>query len=167
MLMDGRGIIGFLPRRFGLLMGLQAESYHRIERLFAVRERPLGVYTSTVGDTLDVRLEVQERHAYTLQLELTYAFHDPETGRRAPEAQIRVYTDAHLAEALHCHPGRGRWDVLDLHAPAAEILRHRLRMASFLSRWLEYLSAQGHSPFTLRPAHQEWPRGLSICEVPD
>ncbi len=149
MQLETRGIIHLLPSRFGLLMGLQAESYHRLERLFAVHARAPGVYVSGVGDGLDVRVEVFERHTYTLQMELSYAFHDPDTGRRAPEAQVRMYLDAHLAEALHCHPGRGRWDVLDLRAPPQHILRHRLRMASFLSRWLEYLAAQGHMPHTL------------------
>ncbi len=153
MHLETREIIKLLPGRFGLLMGLQAESYHRLERLFAPQRRAPGVYLSTVGDALDVRLDLREHHAYTLELELSYAFNDPDTGRRAPEAQIRMYTDAHLAEALHCHPGRGRWDVLDLRAPPRLILRHRLRMASFLSRWLEYLAAQGHAPHTLRAQH--------------
>lgn len=157
MFLGTRDIASLLPGRFATLMGLQAESYHRLERLFALHGRALGTYVSDVRDGLDVHLALRERHAYTLELELSYAFHDPDTGRRAPEAQIRVYTDAHLAEALHCHPGRGRWDVLDLRAPVEAILRHRLRMASFLSRWLEYLAAQGHAPDTLVEAPADAP----------
>ncbi len=153
MHLETREIIQLLPSRFGLLMGLQAESYHRLERLFALSRREPGVvYVSSTGDGLDLRLELHARHAYTLELELSYVFEDPDTGRRAPEAQVRVYTDAHLAEALHCQPGRGRWDALDLRATPQRILRHRLRMAGFLSRWLEYLAAQGHGPHTLRVA---------------
>ncbi|MBU6404414.1 MAG: DUF1249 domain-containing protein [Pseudomonadota bacterium] len=159
MYLTAREISALLPGRFSMLMGLQAESFHRLERLFALRTRAAGIYMSDVGDGMNVHLDLRERHAYTLELELTYAFHDPDTGRRAPEAQIRMYTDAHLAEALHCHPGRGRWDVLNLRAPPPLILRHRLRMASFLSRWLEFLDAHGHAPQTLVavPAHAPEP----------
>ena len=141
----------WLPSRFAMLMGLQAESYHRIVRLFAPQSLRLGHYLSVVGDGLDVRLHLYARHAYTLELELTYMVCDPSTGRHPPEAQIRVYNDAHMAEVLHCHPGRGRWLYLDPHGPTPLITRYRMHMATFLSRWLQYLAEQGHSSDTLRP----------------
>ena len=55
----------------------------------------------------------------------------------------------HVAEALHCHPGRHLWQVLGPFPPAHTVLQHRLRMNGFLSRWLEYLGEQGHSIGTL------------------
>ncbi len=141
----------WLPSRFAMLMGLQAESYHRIVRLFAPQLLRPGQYLSVVGDGLDVRLHLYACHAHTLELELTYMVCDPTTGRHPPEAQIRVYSDAHMAEALHCHPGRGRWLHLDPHGPTPIIARYRMHMATFLSRWLQYLTEQGHSTATLRP----------------
>ncbi len=101
-----------LPGRFEFLMGLYAENYHRLARLFAPQQLAPGRYVSDVGDGLDVHLHVQECHPYTLELELTYDFVDAHTGQRAPSAQLRMYTDAHVAEALHCHPGRHLWQVL-------------------------------------------------------
>lgn len=138
-----------LPGRFEFLMGLYAENYHRLTRLFAPQRLAPGRYVSDVDDGLDVLLHVQECHPYTLELELTYDFVDARTGQRAPSAQLRMYTDAHVAEALHCHPGQHLWQVLGPFSSAHTVFQHRLRMNSFLSRWLEYLVEQGHSIGTL------------------
>ena len=147
VVLDSRNAL--LPGRFGFLMGLYAENYHRLVKLFAPQELSPGFYVSSVDDGLDVRLQVQEKHPYTLELELTYNFVDAHTGQPSPSAQLRMYTDAHVAEALHCHPGRHLWQVLGPFPPAHTVLQHRLRMNGFLSRWLEYLAEQGHSMGTL------------------
>lgn len=145
--LDNRSAL--LPGRFEFLMGLYAENYHRLTHLFAPQTLAPGRYRSSVDDGLDVHLHVQERHPYTLELELTYAFVDAQTGHPSPSAQLRMYTDAHVAEALHCHPGRHLWQVLGPFPEAHTVLQHRLRMNGFLSRWLEYLAEQGHSAGTL------------------
>ena len=152
MLADRITAAALLPGRFELLMGLYAENYHRLARLFAPQQLAVGHYVSDVDDGLDVHLEVQVRHPYTIELELTYDLRDADTGLRAPSAQIRMYTDAHVAEVLHCHPGRRLWQVLGPFPPPRTVLQHRMRMASFLSRWLEYLDGQGHSAGTLMRA---------------
>ncbi|WP_201316231.1 DUF1249 domain-containing protein [Dyella sp. EPa41] len=149
VVLDSRNAL--LPGRFGFLMGLYAENYHRLAKLFAPQQLSPGFYVSSVDDGLDVRLQVQEKHPYTLELELTYNFVDAHTGQPSPSAQLRMYTDAHVAEALHCHPGRHLWQVLGPFPPAHTVLQHRLRMNGFLSRWLEYLAEQGHSMGTLEP----------------
>jgi uncharacterized protein len=135
----------FLPDRFGLLMGLYEENYRRLTRLFAPHRLAIGEYQSSVGDGLDVLLSIQERHPYTIEIGLSYGVMDASTGHPAPSAQLRMYLDAHVAEALHCEPGRDLWQVLGPLAPARNVMQHRLRMNSFLDRWLEYLAEQGHS----------------------
>jgi uncharacterized protein len=75
-----------LPGRFGFLMGLYAENYHRLARLFGPQQLAPGRYVSDVDDGLNVHLHLQERHPYTLELELTYDFVDAHTGQRAPSA---------------------------------------------------------------------------------
>ena len=145
--LDSRSAL--LPGRFEFLMGLYAENYHRLAHLFAPQTLAPGRYRSSVDDGLDVHMHVQERHPYTLELELTYDFVDAHTGHPTPSAQLRMYTDAHVAEALHCHPGRHLWQVLGPFPEAHTVLQHRLRMNGFLSRWLEYLAEQGHSAGTL------------------
>jgi uncharacterized protein YqiB (DUF1249 family) len=139
----------FLPNRLEWLMGLYDENHRRLARLFAPERLGVGEYVSCVDDGLDVRLSVQERHPYTLELGLSYAVVDVTTGNPAPSAQLRSYLDAHLTEALHCEPGRDLWQVLGPLAPARNVMLHRLRMNGFLNRWLQYLAEQGHSLATL------------------
>ncbi|MGH8192173.1 MAG: DUF1249 domain-containing protein [Rhodanobacteraceae bacterium] len=139
----------FLPDRFEWLMGLYTENHRRLARLFAPERLCVGEYVSCVDDGLDVRLSVQERHPYTLELGLSYAVMDETTGNPAPSAQLRAYLDARMTEALHCEPGRDLWQVLGPLAPARNVMLHRLRMNGFLNRWLEYLAEQGHSLGTL------------------
>ncbi|MBS0431790.1 MAG: DUF1249 domain-containing protein [Proteobacteria bacterium] len=138
-----------LPGRFAWLMGLYAENHQRLLRLFAPQRLPVGEYVSSVDDGLDLRLVIQERHRYTVELGLSYELLDASTGQPAPSAQLRMYLDAHTTEALHCQPGRQLWQVLGPFAPGRNVLQHRLRMNSFLNRWLEYLAEQGHSIGTL------------------
>ncbi len=138
-----------LPSRFAYLMGLYAENYHRLMRLFAPQSLAVGRYVSSVDDGIDVQLDVIERHAYTLELKLSYRLRDRDTGEAAPSAWMRMYNDAHVAEVSHCHPGKHLWDALGPFPATKTLFAHRMRMASFLNRWLEYLAEQGHSRGTL------------------
>ncbi len=135
--------------RFAYLMGLYAENYWRLVRLFGPDRLDLGRWLSRVGDGLDVELLVIERHAYTLDLKLSYLFRDDLTGRPDPSAHVRVYRDARMAEVTACYVGSRLEDVLGRHAPARTVFEHRLRMNAFLDKWLEYLAERGHSRFTL------------------
>lgn len=140
--------------RFAWLMGLYAENHRRMTRLFHPAALTPGAYASSVGDGLDLRLDVLERHAYTIELRLSYTLRDPLTGEPDPSAYIRYYRDARQTEATHCYLGKCWQDVLGLHPPAAVLLGHRLRMNTFLGKWLEYLGERGHGFATLdlRPA---------------
>jgi len=140
-----------LPSRFSWLMGLYAENYHRLSRLFAPQDLELGSYLSSLDDGLDVRLDVLERHRYTLDLHLTYNFIDSATGERAPSAQLRMYRDAHMAEVIDCRADRRLARAIGPLQPARSVFQQRVRMSSFLNRWLEYLAEQGHSIGTLEP----------------
>ena len=68
-----------IPRitRLGWLMGLYAENHALLQRLFAPAGLPCGRHVSSVGDGLDVMLDVEARHAYTVELRLSYALLDP------------------------------------------------------------------------------------------
>ena len=140
-----------LPGRFAWLMGLYAENYHRLSRLFAPQRLKIGSYLSSLDDGVDVRLDVVERHRYTLDLHLTYCFVDRETGELAPSADLRMYHDAHMAEVLDCRADQRLSRRIGPLKPARSIFQQRLRMSSFLNRWLEYLAEQGHSVGTLEP----------------
>lgn len=138
-----------LPRRFVWLMDLYEENYARLEKLFKPSALVPDRYRSSVHDGFDVLLEIVERHAYTTELRLSYDLIDPATGLHTPSAMLRVYDDARLAEATHCLPGRQLVDVLGPFPAARTVAEHRLRMNSFLSRWLDYLSGHGHGCHSL------------------
>lgn len=148
------------PGRFAYLMGLYAENHARLVRLFAPQRLACGAYLSSIDDGLDVRLDLIEQHRYTVELRLNYVLRASPQGELAPSAWLRLYQDAHLAEATHCHPGRHLIDVLGPYPPAQTVFQHRLRMNAFLTRWLEYLGEQGHSVGTLRPLADDGPLPL-------
>jgi uncharacterized protein YqiB (DUF1249 family) len=87
----------YRPNRFGYLMGLYSENYLRLQRMFRPDLLVESEFRSSVGDGLDLRLDVIERHAYTLELRLTYELCDPVTGQPDPSAFLRLYRDARLA----------------------------------------------------------------------
>ena len=145
-----------IPRltRFGWLMGLYAENYTRLHALFDPASLAPGVHLSSVGDGLDVRVEIIEQHRYTTELRLTYAMPDPVTGEPDPSAYLRLYNDARQAEATHCYVGRRWQDVIGMYPPPAQVIGHRMRMNTFLGKWLEYLADRGHGAATLRPCEK-------------
>ncbi|WP_202839107.1 DUF1249 domain-containing protein [Luteimonas saliphila] len=141
-----------IPRlgRFGWLMALYAENFRRMTRLFEPADLEAGRYVSTIGDGLDIQLDVLHQHVYTTELRLTYGVIDPVTGEPDPSAFLRLYRDAKQAEATHCYVGRRWQDVIGMYPPPAEVLDHRMRMNTFLGKWLQYLAESGHGVATLR-----------------
>ena len=136
--------------RFGWLMALYAENYSRLARLFAPGDLVEGRYVSSIGDGLDLYLEVIATHRYTVELRLTYGLVDPQTGLSDPSASLRLYSDARQVEATHCYAGRRWQDVIGMYPPPAELIGHRMRMNTFLGKWLQYLAERGHGVATLR-----------------
>ncbi|QDS07515.1 DUF1249 domain-containing protein [Xanthomonas citri pv. glycines] len=135
--------------RFGWLMGLYAENFQHLTRLFAPADLAPGSYVSSIGDGLNLRLDVIECHRYTVELRLTLDLCDPVTGEPDPSAYVRLYRDARQAETTHCYVGRRWQDVMGMFPPPAELISHRMRMNTFLGKWLEYLAERGHGVATL------------------
>ena len=135
--------------RFGWLMALYAENHARLSRLFAPVDLIPGRYVSSIGDGLDLYLDVIETHRYTVELRMTYGLRDPQTGEPDPSAFVRLYRDARQAEATHCYVGRRWQDTIGMYPPPAELISHRMRMNTFLGKWLEYLAERGHGVATL------------------
>ncbi|MEN1929389.1 DUF1249 domain-containing protein [Luteimonas sp. MJ204] len=138
--------------RLGWLMALYAENHSRLVRLFEAGDLAVGGYVSSIGDGLDLRLDVVERHAYTSELRMAYvALPDPVTGQPDPSAFLRLYRDARQVEATHCYVGRRWQDAIGMFPPPAQLLGHRMRMNTFLGKWLQYLAESGHGVATLAP----------------
>ncbi|MDR2214909.1 MAG: DUF1249 domain-containing protein [Nevskiaceae bacterium] len=130
------------PRGFVALMQLYESNYLRLRHLCGGDPARLGdECLSVVADGCDLRLQVLERSAYTLTLQLTHLF-DHE---RYPDVRLRVYCDARLVQAQQCaqEPPAGR------DAPAQAIaadreLRQRWARNIMLNKWLEYCLDLGH-----------------------
>lgn len=135
--------------RFGWLMALYAENHGRLTRLFDPGRLAPGVYRSDVDGALSVRLDVLAQHTYTTELRLSYTMLDPATGEPDPSAYLRLYRDAGQVEATHCYVGRRWQDVIGMFPPPTEVVDHRMRMNTFLGKWLEYLAERGHGVATL------------------
>ena len=141
-----------MPRlsRLSYLMGLYAENHQKLREWIDVRQLPVGTRWSVVADTLPVRLEVMEQHAFTTELRLSYELRDPHTGQLDPSAFVRVYHDTRQAEVTHCYVGRNWQDAIGMTPPSEMLYAHRLQMNVFLGKWLDFLASQGHGQ------HSEW-----------
>jgi uncharacterized protein YqiB (DUF1249 family) len=130
---------------------LYAENHRKLVRLFAPGGLAVGSYASSIGDGLDLRVDVIVDHRYTSEFRLTYMLIYAASGAPDPSAFVRLYRDAHQAEATHCHAGKRWQDAIGLFPPTDTVIRHRLRMNTFLGKWLDYLAEQGHGVARLRP----------------
>jgi uncharacterized protein YqiB (DUF1249 family) len=141
--------------RFAWLMETYGENFARLSRMFQPQALPAGLYVSRIPDGLELMVEVLEQHPYTVELRLSYRIYDAATGQPDPSAYVRLYRDARQAEVTHCYVGRHWQDVLGLRPSVQAMLGHRLRMNSFLNKWLDYLDSQGHGPHTLTAIEPE------------
>jgi uncharacterized protein len=112
---------------------------------------------SRIADGPDLFLQVIERHDYTSFLRLTYVIGDQQ--QHNPNAHIRVYHDARMAEATAFSPEQGIHRLAGPELPLHGLVVRNWRLNRALLKWLDYLLAQGHSATTLKPA-EEAPPGL-------
>ncbi|QOC21243.1 DUF1249 domain-containing protein [Wenzhouxiangella sp. AB-CW3] len=105
---------------------------------------------SRAGDGPVLYLEVIERHAYTTFVRLSHVI--GEERQHNPNAHVRIYHDAAMAEATAFSPEQGiqRFAGPDLSVGGLVVRSWRLNRA--LMKWLDYLIAQGHGPDTMVPA---------------
>jgi hypothetical protein len=107
---------------------------------------------SRVSGSPVLRMEVIERHPYTTFFRLTYEFNENDVPTYAPDAHIRYYHDAHIAEATSFSVRQGCTRTAHPAYPPEQMLQHSWRLNRALDRWLDYLLRQGHSVTTMKPA---------------
>lgn len=153
--------------KFDRLMDIYAEIYRQVILLFDDLILEHDRMISRVPGELPIYLEITERHRYTTFARLTYFLEDG-VGRITadPDAHLRIYHDARMAEATHCYPGTVSQPLVGSLVPVADVVDHRWRSNCFMDRWLEYLLRQGHGLETLRPAtRSEWPQVSTPVEI--
>ncbi|MFW5816689.1 MAG: DUF1249 domain-containing protein [Wenzhouxiangella sp.] len=115
---------------------------------------------SRVGSGPDLFLQVIERHNYTSYIRLTYVIGDEQ--QHNPNAHIRVYHDARMAEATAFSPEQGIERFAGPEIPMHGLVIRNWRLNQALLKWLDHLLAEGHGADTLKPL-AETPRFLDLA----
>jgi uncharacterized protein YqiB (DUF1249 family) len=132
-------------------MDIYTDNFQRVMEMLDIKNIEPGIYFSEGQDGLLLRLEVLACHNYTIEMKLSYTMQDEHTGALDPSAMLRLYLDSKQCEASHCYVGKRWQDVLGVRPNLAQMLSHRLRMNSFLNKWLLYLKQQNHHKDTWFP----------------
>ena len=134
------------------LQDVQEEIFRQLQLLIPDEFPFHDSLKSKVAGSPVLRMQVIERHPYTTFFYLTYEFSAAMETRFAPNAHIRFYHDARLAEATSFDLEQAC--LRDTHPayPARQMIQRAWRKNRALERWLDYLLKQGHSMLTMRPS---------------
>ncbi len=136
---------------FAGLMELFELNYLQLKTVVPTQDCRGEYLLSEVGDGLDLYIQILERHRYTTVLSMTYIFESEEDYQSDPNAQVRIYHDACVAEVTACHPGAKVARLCGMGSPDRYSIERNWTRNGFLYKWLEYLIASGHSLATTRP----------------
>lgn len=132
------------PRSFVALMGLYESNYIRLGWLAGEVSALEGQHRSIVAQDCDLLLTLTDRSPYTTTVNLTYLLPGTDGDTQFPDLRVRVYHDAHLAEA-HEWAGTHAQPVLKaLRSHAERELDQRWARNVMLNKWLEYCVERGH-----------------------
>jgi uncharacterized protein YqiB (DUF1249 family) len=136
------------------LQSVQAEIFRQMQLLLPDHIAYHDHLVSRVVGSPLLCLEVLERHKYTTFFRLTYRFTERSSTRYSPNAHIRHYHDARLAEATSFDPEQGCVRMANPAYPPRPLMQMAWRKNRALDRWLDYLITQGHSLATMVPMSQ-------------
>jgi uncharacterized protein YqiB (DUF1249 family) len=167
----------------GRLQELQTEIYRQLQLLIPDQIAHYDSFRSQVHGSPLLRMDILERHPYTHFVRLTYQFKKTDSVEIAPDAHIRVYNDARLAEATSFDHVQGfnrqapgprlttekspvlPGDVSNgsracVLSPSSwfqplQTLQRSWRQNQALDKWLSYLLHQGHSLTSMQPARDK------------
>jgi len=132
------------PRTFVALMGLYESNYVRMSWLVSSLASIEGVHRSWVTGDCELALTVTERTPYTTTMSLTYLLPESAGTLQYPDMQVRIYHDAHLAEAREWALAHGQPVLRALRTQAERELDQRWARNVMLNKWLEYCVERGH-----------------------
>jgi uncharacterized protein YqiB (DUF1249 family) len=169
-----------LQPKLGRLQELQTEIYRQLQLLIPDQIAHYDSFRSQVHGSPLLRMDILERLPYTHFVRLTYQFNKTDSVEIAPDAHIRVYNDARLAEATSfdhvqgfnrqahgagkppekspksvgrlSNGSRNRLFSSSSWFQPLQVLQHSWRHNQALAKWLSYLLHQGHSLTSMKPA---------------
>jgi len=142
----------YLRPKLNRLQDLQAEIYRQLHLLIPDQVAYYDSLQSAVPGSPLLRLDILERHPYTHFIRLTYQFKEDEQREIAPDAHIRIYNDARLAEVTSFNPEQGFKRQAHPDYPPHQLFQRCWRQNRALDKWLSYILHQGHSITTMLPA---------------
>ncbi len=152
------------PPKLASLQEVQTEIYRQLQLLIPDEAAREDRFRSTVEGSPVLRLEILERHAYTHFIRLTYDFEARGRERLAPDAHIRLYQDARLAEVTAFNAEQAFKRTAHPWYPTGPLLARTWRENLALDKWLGYLIAQGHSFETMQRAERGIPVSAEVSE---
>ena len=132
------------PRSFVALMGLYESNYIRLGWLAGELVALEGQHRSVIAGDCDLLLTLTERSPYTTTVNLTYLLPGTDGESQFPDMRVRVYHDAHLAEALDWAGTHSQPVLKALRSHAERELDQRWARNVMLNKWLEYCVERGH-----------------------
>jgi uncharacterized protein YqiB (DUF1249 family) len=161
MRLNSDRITGLSPLAY--LQALQEENFKLLQRLLGSTRNFSDSYLAFAPGGVPLWLEVLEQQAHTAILRITHSYHDAPARLQQvaklvfePNAVVRVYFDTQQAEVTHFDlPSHAGQDSLIRHSglrrPNANT-KQRVRLASFLQRWMLRLLEQGFGPHSFQAA---------------
>jgi len=153
-----------LPPKLHRLQNLQTEIYRQLQLLIPDQVAHYDSFQSQVFGSPLLRMDILERHPYTHFLRLTYEFRENEDREIAPDAHIRMYNDARLAEVTSFNPEQGFTRKAHPGYPPQQLFQRCWRQNQALDKWLSYLLHQGHSIASMQPADDRI-RGKQVIPI--
>jgi uncharacterized protein YqiB (DUF1249 family) len=115
---------------------------------------------SQLGSGPELYLEVIERHPYTTFVRLSYIIGAERSHN--PNAHVRIYHDAAMAEATAFSPQQGIQRFAGPELAVNSLVARNWRLNRALLKWVDYLIAQGHGAETMRPAG-DYPPAVAVA----
>ncbi len=141
----------FLRPKLKRLQDLQTEIYRQLQLLIPDEIAHYDSFQSRVPGSPLLRMDILERHPYTHFMRMTYEFDDADKREIAPDAHIRMYNDARLAEVTSFNPEQGFNRLAGPLFPQYQLFQRSWRLNQALDKWLGYLLHQGHGITSMQP----------------
>jgi len=136
--------ISLQQRSFAGLMDVYERNFQLLSQLLPDLDNIPDSLVSKVNGSLDLHLDIQERCKYTTTMLLTYYFPVGDGEKVAdPGLVIKMYHDAHQAEALACTK-TGFMPVEHSHTNREPYVDCRWESNIFVEKWLRFSLQQGH-----------------------
>ena len=153
------------PPKLSSLQEVQEEIYRQLQLLIPDEAAQDDRFRSEVEGSPVLRLEILERHPYTHFIRLTYDFRNDDRERLVPDAHIRLYQDARMAEVTAFNAEQAFKRSAHPWYPSGPLMQRAWRENLALDKWLGYLIQQGHSFETMRLAKRGIP-SETTCSKP-